>query len=152
MLEAILIALQAFQVLFLAIHDWVPLGRLNDVGAVRREIPTRNLVIATVIQTWFFAVGLVFGIAYFGRPYPGWLNYWLWISYAILFIGELEAWWFPYLVTPNPARAERYQRMFGSTHSFLPRHNGIVPNTAHLLLHLATAATLLVLFLRQLVS
>jgi hypothetical protein len=110
-LEAILIALQAFQVLFLAIHDWVPLGRLNDVGAVRREIPT-----------WFFAVGLVFGIAYFGRPYPGWLNYWLWISYAILFIGELEAWWFPYLVTSNPARAERYQRMFGNTHSFLPRH------------------------------
>lgn len=150
MLEAILIALQAFQVLFLALHDWIPLDGLNDVDAVRREISTRGLLIATLIQTSFFAVGLVFSITHFGRPYPGWLNYWLWISYAILFIGELEAWWFPYLVRPNPERAERYERMFGNTHSFLPRRNGIAPNSAHFLLHLATTTTLLVLFLRYL--
>ena len=48
---------------------------------------------------------------------------------------------------PEPARAARYQKMFGNTHSFLPKRNGVVPNTAHILLHLATAATLLVLFL-----
>lgn len=152
MLEAILVALQAFQVLFLACHDLIPLGRLNDVDAVRHEISTRNLLIATLIQTSFFAVGLVFSIIHFGQRYPTWLNYWLWISYAILFMGELEAWWFPYLIRSNPARAERYQRMFGNTHSFLPRRKGMVPNTAHVLLHFATAATLLVLFLRQLAS
>jgi hypothetical protein len=148
-LEAILIILQTFQVLFLALHDWIPLGRLNDVAAVRGEIPGRNLFIATLIPTSFFAVGLFFSIRYFGRPYPAWLNYWLWISYALLFTGEIEAWWVPYLVRPNPKRAARYQKMFGNTHSFLPSRNGIMPNTAHVLLHLATAATLCVLFVRQ---
>jgi hypothetical protein len=148
-LESILVALQTFQVLFLALHDWIPMGRLNDVLAVRREIPFWNLSIATVIQTAFFAVGLFFSISFFGRTYPMWLNYWLWISYAMLFIGEIEAWWIPYLVKPYPKRAGRYQKMFGSTHSFLPEHNGIVPNTAHVLLHLATAATLLVLMLKH---
>jgi hypothetical protein len=48
---------------------------------------------------------------------------------------------------PEPERAARYQIMFGKTHSFLPR-NGMVPNTAHILLHLATAATLIVLLMK----
>lgn len=152
MLEAILIALQTFQVLFLALHDWVPLGGLNDVAAVRSEIPTRTLLITTLIQTSFFAVGLFFSVRYYGRTYPAWLNYWLWISYATLFVGEIKAWWIPYLVRRSSKRAARYQKMFGKTHSFLPRHNEIVPNTAHVLLHLATAATLLVLFLRRLAA
>ena len=30
-----LLGLQVFQVLFLALHDWIPLGRLNDVKAAR---------------------------------------------------------------------------------------------------------------------
>ena len=143
MLEAILIALQTFQVLFLALHDWLPLDGLNDVAAVRNEIPTRTLLIATLIQTSFFAVGLFFSVRYYGRTYP---------SYATLFVGEIQAWWIPYLVRRPPKRAARYQKMFGKTHSFLPRHNEIVPNTAHVLLHLATAATLLVLFLRHLAA
>jgi hypothetical protein len=53
-----------------------------------------------------------------------------------------------YLCRPKPERAARYQIMLGKTHSFLPPRNGIVPNTAHFLLHLATAATLIVLFLK----
>jgi hypothetical protein len=150
-LETIFVALQTFHVLFLAVHDWIPLGRLNDVDAVRREISRRNLFIATLIQTSFFAVGLFFSISYFGRTYPTWLNYWLWISYTMLFVGEIEAWWIPYLVRPYPKRAARYQKMFGNTHSFLPRHNDIVPNTAHVLLHLATAETLLALLLKHLI-
>jgi hypothetical protein len=147
MLETILIGLQAFQVLFLAIHDWVPLGRLNDIAAVRKEISTRGLVITTIIQTAFFAVGLFLSAHFYHQKYPGWLIRWLWISYVILFIGEIQAWWNPYLIKADPKRAERYQRMFGNTHTFLPTRNGIAPNTAHVLLHLVTVATLLVLFL-----
>jgi hypothetical protein len=71
-LEAILIGLQAFQVLFLAIHDWVPLGRLNDTDAVCKEISIRGLIITTIIQTEFFAVGLFFSVRYFHHRYPGW--------------------------------------------------------------------------------
>src|ERR1700730_6053883 len=35
--EILLIVLQLFQVLFLWLHDWIPLGRLNDVTAVSSQ-------------------------------------------------------------------------------------------------------------------
>jgi hypothetical protein len=33
-IEMVLLALQAFQVLFLWVHDWIPLGRVNDIAAM----------------------------------------------------------------------------------------------------------------------
>jgi hypothetical protein len=42
--------------------------------------------------------------------------------------------------------------MFGNTHSFLPVRNGLVPNTAHIMLHVCTAATLVVLFALDVMS
>jgi hypothetical protein len=147
-LRQTLLALQAFQVLFLWLHDWVPLGRLNDVAAVRREDPPGRLVVVTLVQSVPWTVGLFFSAWYFGRPYPAWLTVWLWTTYVLLFAGQLRAWWVPCLLRPEPQRAQRFQRMFGNTHSFLPKRNGMVSNTAHILLHLATAGTLLVLALR----
>jgi hypothetical protein len=146
--ELILLALQVFQVLFLWVHDWIPLRRLNDVAAVRSQDTPGRLVGVTLVQSVPFTIGLFFSAWYFGHPYPGWLDRWLWISYAILFVGQMRAWWIPYFFKPEPERAERYRKMFGNTHSFLPKRNGIVPNTAHILLHLATAITLLVLFMK----
>jgi len=35
--------------------------------------------------------------------------------------------------------------VFGATHAFLPERDGIRPNTLHLILHLATLTTLIVL-------
>lgn len=35
--QVLLLALQALQVAFLWLHDWIPLGRLNDVAAARYE-------------------------------------------------------------------------------------------------------------------
>ena len=148
-LELALLTLQAFQVVFLWIHDWVPLGCLNDVAAVRKQDTLLRLAIVTLVQSVPYTVGLFFSARYFGRPYPDWLDIWLWISYGILFVGQLRAWWIPYFLRVEPERAERFQRMFGNTHSFLPEHNGIVPNTAHILLHLTTSATLLLLFVRE---
>ena len=147
-MEIVLLALQAFQVLFLWLHDWVPLGRLNDVAAVRGQDPTSRLVVVTLIQSVPFTIGLIYCAKYFGRPYPHWLNSWLWISYGLLFIGQLRAWWVPYLLRAEPPRAARYQIAYGSTHSFLPQRNGLVPNTAHILLHVATVATLIVLAMK----
>jgi hypothetical protein len=60
-------------------------------------------------------------------------------------VGQIRAWWIPYLFRPEPERAARYQIMFGKTHRFLPIRNGLVPNTAHIMLHVATAATLVTL-------
>ena len=143
--EIVLIVLQVFQVLFLWLHDWLPLGRLNDVKAVCSQDTTSRLVVVTLIQSVPFTIGLLFSLSHFGRPYPHWLYLWLWISYGAIFLGQIRAWWIPYLFRAEPERAARYQIMFGNTHRFLPIRNGLVPNTAHIMLHLATAATLVAL-------
>ena len=147
--QDVLLALQIFQVIFLWIHDWVPLGRLNDVVAVRREDTFGRLVGVTLIQSVPFSIGLYYSVLFLGHTYPAWLNNWLRISYGLLFIGQMRAWWVPYLLKAEPKRAERYERMFGNTHSFLPKRNGIVPNTAHIVLHIATAATLIILLVNR---
>jgi hypothetical protein len=146
-----LILLQAFHVAFLWTHDWVSLGRLNDVAAVRRQDSTARLVRVTLIQSVPYTIGFLVSVYYasMASHYPGWLWYWLWISYGLLFAGELTAWWVPYLGRPQPDRAARYRAMFGSTHAFLPQRNGIVPNTLHCLLHVATVALLLTLALES---
>jgi hypothetical protein len=146
--EYFLLALQAFQVVFLWIHDWVPLGRLNDVRAVRSLDSTQRLVVVTLIQSVPWSIGLCWSIASWNRPYSVGLYDWLTIGYGLLLLGQLRAWWIPYLLHPEPERAKRYRIMFGNTHSFLPVRNGMVPNTAHISLHLATAATLAILLLR----
>jgi hypothetical protein len=146
--EIFLILLQGFQVLFLWLHDWIPLGRLNDVKAVRSQDTGLRLVVVTLIQSVPFTIGLLFSLSYFGRLYPRWLYLWLWISYSAIFLGQIRAWWIPYLFRAEPERAARYQIMFGNTHRFLPARNGLVPNTAHIMLHLATALTLVTLIAR----
>jgi hypothetical protein len=77
-----LLALQCFHVLFLALHDWIPSGTLNDVKAVRQANPGRKLLVGTLISLTPFAIGLGASAVYFGRAYPAWLFWWLWISYG----------------------------------------------------------------------
>ncbi|MGA9529158.1 MAG: hypothetical protein WBS24_13680 [Terriglobales bacterium] len=145
-IEIILLLLQIFQVLFLWVHDWIPLGRFNDVNAVRSQDSTLRLVVVTLMQSLPFTLGLLFSLLYFRQPYPHWVYMWLSISYTVIFAGQIRAWWIPYLFHFEPERAARYQIMFGNTHRFLPVRNGLVPNTLHIMLHMATAATLLILF------
>jgi len=123
----------------------VPVAPLNDVAAVRAADSAVRLIVVALIQSVPFTIGLVFSVAALAHGVPGWLWNWLWISYGLLFFGELQAWWVPYLVRPDPERAARYRVMFGRTHSFLPERRGIRPNTLHVALHLCTAATLVVL-------
>jgi hypothetical protein len=140
-----LIALQVVQVAILWLHDWVPLGPLNDVRQVQAEDTRARLVRVTLIQSLPYTLGLIFSVTYQRTGHPAWLWTWLWVSYVLLFVGELRAWWLPYLIRPEPERAARYDKMFGGTHAFLPRHNGITPNTLHCVLHAATAGTLIAL-------
>ena len=139
-----LIGLQGFHVAFLFLHDWVPLGRLNNLQAVRRLVTRAQLVAGTLISGIPFALGLAFSLEFRSGPHS-WLRTWLWVSYGLLFLGELQAWWVPYLVRAEPERAARYEQMFEGTIAFLPRRNGIVPNTLHVVLHLATLVTLLLI-------
>ncbi|HEX4155250.1 MAG TPA: hypothetical protein VHY48_06520 [Acidobacteriaceae bacterium] len=140
-----LLALECFHVAFLLLHDWVPLGGLNDVQAVRAENPGSRLLRTTLISAAPFVVGLVGSFWFLHRGYPMWLWYWLWASYALLFAGELNAWWIPYVKGTTEERVKRYRAMFGRTWAFLPERNGIVPNALHVVLHAATLATLGVL-------
>lgn len=140
-----LLALQCFHVLFLALHDWIPLGSLNDLKAVRAANPSSKLIAGTLISLIPFAIGLAASVMHFGQAYPSWLIWWLWISYGLLFFGELQAWWIPYFFGAEPDRMVRYQGMFGATHAFLPPRNGIRVNTLHVVLHAATLATLVLL-------
>jgi hypothetical protein len=140
-----LLVLQLFQVLFLVLHDWAPLGALNDVRAVRAADSTAKLIFVTALSAAPFVVGLAASLRHAQGPYPGWLMIWLWVTYAGLLLGQLRAWWLPYLLRPDPGRAARYHAMFARTHAFLPVRNGMRPNTLHVILHASTLVTLLLL-------
>lgn len=141
----LLATLEAIQVAILWSHDLVPLGPLNDTQAVRQEDSAGRLLITTIVQSAPFTFGLAWSVVQLRSGFAGWLWTWLWVSYGVLFLGELRAWWWPYLVRAEPARAARYHRLFGRTHAFLPERNGVVPNTLHCGLHAATVATLVAL-------
>ena len=64
-IEVVLPSLQVFQVLFLWVHDWIPLGRLNDVAAVRSQDTRRRLVTVTLIQSVPWTIGLCFSLLHF---------------------------------------------------------------------------------------
>jgi hypothetical protein len=149
-LEEVLLSLQAFQVAFLWLHDWIPLGRFNNVAAVHAQDTRQRLVVVTVLSSLFYSVGLLLSLQHFGEHYPPWLRIYLWVIYAGLLLGQLRAWWVPYLFLPDSRRATRYRLMFANTHSFLPERNGITPNTLHVILHVTTAVTLAILFVMEL--
>jgi hypothetical protein len=144
-LKDILIGLQVFVVAFIALHDFVPLGRLNDVASVQAADPRGKLVRVTLLSTLPFAIGLVASIIYGNVRFPGWLMWFLWITYGAALYGMVRAWWGPYLFYRDPARAARYKAMFGRTHAFLPERNGIRPNTLHVILHLCVIAIIAIL-------
>lgn len=147
-LDVSFIALQAFNVAFLLLHDWVPLGRLNNLTAIRNQDSRWRSAFVTLLPVVPASICLFFSARYLGQPYPEWLQLWLWITYASLLFGLLRAWWIPYLVLPDAQRAERYQAIFAGTHAFLPRRNGIAPDTLHTVFHIAVVATLLLLLIR----
>ncbi|MHB8812642.1 MAG: hypothetical protein ACYDAE_05200 [Steroidobacteraceae bacterium] len=147
---SLLVALQAIQVLFLWTHDWIPLGRLNNILAIRRQDSLERLIRVTLLQSAPFTALLIYSILSLHSGYPDSLWTWLWIGYGLLFMGELRAWWIPYLLRPEPERALRYQGLFAGTYAFLPERNGMTPNALHCILHMTTLATLVVLCVMRL--
>jgi hypothetical protein len=55
---------QAMGVVFLAFHDWVPLGKLNNVAGLRPVDTTNRLVFTTALSTLPFAAVLVVVMGY----------------------------------------------------------------------------------------
>jgi hypothetical protein len=146
--DLVFLGLQSSVVLILLVHDWIPLGRLNNLVALRSADTLTARLTATLIPLIPTALALYFSAKRITQPYPHDLNMLLWITYSILLVGMLQAWWIPYLFKPDPKRAARYQVLFAGTHTVLPVRNGMVPNSLHILLHLVTFATFVLLALR----
>ena len=126
---------QFFVVLFMALHDWIPLGRLNDLEGIRAADTRGKLIMVTTLSTLPFAIALVASVYYARLGLPMWLMWLLWISYGTGLYGMLRSWWVPYLFVKDSARAARYQVRFARTHAFLPARNGIRPDTLHVIFH-----------------
>jgi hypothetical protein len=148
-IEIAFLSLQGFIVVFLFVHEWIPMGRLNNDAAKRTEDSFAHLAFTTLLAALPAGLGLIDCVRYFGRPYPDWLTVFLWIMYGLFLFGMLRAWWIPYLFVPDAKRAERYQAIFAKTHAFLPVRNGIVPDTLHVCLHGATILTMMLLLVRD---
>lgn len=129
------LACQLFVVLFIALHDWLPLGKLNNLHGIRAADATRRLFVITTLSTLPFAIALVASAYYAKSHFPAWLSWLLWASYGAGLYGMLRAWWIPYLFVNDPVRAKRYQVRFAQTHAFLPMRNGIRPDTLHVGFH-----------------
>lgn len=124
--------------IFMVIQDWVPLGSLNDVEAIAKERSFNELLIVTGIGAGQILLLMFFVIFFLGKQPPIWIKLWLIIHQVFIFAGALIDWWIPYFFGYGAEqRAEKYNKMFGETHHFLPVMNGIVPNTLHIVFHSA---------------
>jgi predicted outer membrane lipoprotein len=144
-MQYVLVICEVMVVTFLALHDWLPLGKLNNMVGLRAVDSTGKLALSTVLSTLPFAAVLVASVLFASSHYPNWLLWWLWGTYLACAYGILRAWWIPYLCAPEPDRAQRYLIRFAGTHGFLPVRNGMRPDTLHVAFHSLVIATLVVL-------
>ncbi len=135
MLVNAFIAAEVVVVLFIALHDWLPLGKLNNLQAIRAVDTTAKLFRVTLLSTLPFAICLAASLYYARSRFPIWLLWLLWISYGAVLYGILRSWWLPYWFGGDPARTARYQTRFSGTHAFLPERHGIRPDSLHVGFH-----------------
>jgi len=140
-----LVVFQVMVVIFLAFHDWVALGKLNNVVGLHTVDTPGRLLLTTALSTLPFGAVLLASILFVSIEFPAWLLWWLWGTYLACAYGILRAWWMPYLGPPDPDRAKRYGIRFAGTHSFLPERNGIRPDTLHVAFHALVVAILVLL-------
>lgn len=136
---------QLYVVLFIGLHDWLPLGRLNNLAGIRAVDTKARLLLTTILSVLPFVIGLAGTLYYFASRFPMWLIWFLWITYGLALYGVLRAWYLPYLVYRDAARVARYQERFADTHAFLPVRHGIRPDTLHVTFHAVLAATVALL-------
>ena len=137
----ILIVLQCFVVAFVSLHNWIPLGELNDPQAVRTEFSGSKLFFTTLSNFIPAGFGLACSIYFYGH-FPEWLIWYLWIFYLLACCGSGYAWWIPYFFGAGTARLAREQELYRKTHSFLPMRHGVRPNTLHVIFDVATVGVL----------
>ncbi|MBM7601016.1 hypothetical protein JOC34_003437 [Virgibacillus halotolerans] len=135
--EKFLVLGYIFILLFMIVQDLVPLGALNDIEAIA-SVESFNEIIVTMLIGAVQILLILGGVLLFiGKRYPLLVRIWLLVHPTCILLGAIMSWWIPYLLgTGTEEKVERFNIMFGNTHSFLPIMNGIVPNTLHTMFHL----------------
>jgi hypothetical protein len=130
------------QLVTFALHDTVPLGRWNNLGRFKREIPLGRRVRGSLQNS-------VTALAVVGVFYMGWMRGgesagdWrmaLLITAGVLLYMEFRAWWRPYLFGSTPEEVAKLLPNWEGTYAFLPVRNGVRPNAMHVLMHASTLA------------
>ncbi len=148
-LNPVFLALLVWHFLFLTLHDWLPLGRWNDLAALRSQRSLRARAIASL------SMGLLAGIALYlnwtqsPNPSHGTRLYTL-LLYAFMLAGLLRAWWLPYWfgIGLSSKRVDEYKGMFGNTVTWFPVRNGITVNALHTVWHVTDMVTVVLAAIR----
>ncbi len=86
-----LLLCQLYVVLFIALHDWLPLGRLNNLAGIRAVDTKQQLLRTTILSALPFAVGFIGSAYYSSTHFPMWLLWVLWITYLAGLYGMQRA-------------------------------------------------------------
>jgi hypothetical protein len=125
-----------------ALHDTIPLGRWNNLGHFKQDIPLARRVKGSIANSVTAgAVLLLFWLGWMhGGSMAGDWRMTLLITMGVLVYMEFVSWWRPYLFGATPAIVEKLRPNWEGTYAFLPKRNGIRPNAMHLIMHAATLA------------
>jgi hypothetical protein len=64
------LAVQCAVLLILAIHDWIPLGRLNDLDGLKKRMSVRENLFYTLVNCVPVVLSVGFTALYFDQPQP----------------------------------------------------------------------------------
>src|SRR5262245_15442960 len=86
--EIIFFVFQAVILVFMLIHDWIPLGPFNDVKALQSLDPRSTMLFATVMNFGMAAIPFILSLTLLNN----WIARLVIIAfYLLLFLGELQA-------------------------------------------------------------
>lgn len=125
-----------FITLFLLFHDWIDIYPLNDLATLNKHCSLRNKILITIINTPFFIVYTLILLWYWSTPFPFHAKLYLILCNVLFGIGIIFSWWIPYLFGWPIQQVKELQKIYSSTHTFLPRiGSNPTPNTLHVIFH-----------------
>jgi len=129
------ITLQIILLLFLALHDWVNIPPFTDIKALEKHHTKKERLLTSCINTSIVLIPLLLTMQSDGH-FSFKTIVFIVISYLLLTIGTLCAWWIPYLWGSSQEHKQGFIE-YKNTHAFLPkRGDNVVPNTFHVIMHL----------------
>jgi hypothetical protein len=139
------VAIAGILLVYHQLTTWLPLFPWNDV-----ELYTRKQLLLEAITN-----GLMMGtgVICLAMGNIGFCHYYPLIYYPFLFLGEFIQWWIPYF-SPSFAKARvnfDYDKLFARTIKLIPHQPGKrTPDGNHIVLHVLTLITILLVYLERL--